>query len=141
MVEVRHRIQKKFISLYLVALLTAHFSTITYALRWVCECDGHRGEVICCCNCPKCVDEREGLYSYCHSTRNPRSDEKKNGLVLASPNCLCGSGKAIYHGSDEAPYLQPAPIICFADMSLTPSKPADPSLQLEEWIHLLDRPG
>ncbi len=137
----RHRIHKKFFSVFLVAFLATHFSMITYALQWVCECDGHREEVICCCNCPKCVDERGGLYSYCRSQKNPRSDGKKADLVFVSPNCLCGSGKAVYHIADKAPYLQPSPMICFADMSLTPFNLADRSLQLEEWILLLDRPG
>lgn len=95
---------KRFSALFL-SVLVLHISIVTFSMTWDCDCDKHPERMMCCCNCPKCVDERGGLLSYCHlrPTSNPK--EKNKGPSLGSSKCMCGLGSVTLHSPGDLPFL------------------------------------
>lgn len=131
----------KFSSIFLLTLLVFHFSMVTYTLEWLCECDKHTEKMTCCCNCPKCVEARGGLLSYCHFRSHSHPEGHKAGPAFTPPSCTCGSGKGIFNLTNDVPFVPPSNLHYFSTVAASSVKVANSFLKLEELILSRDHPG
>jgi len=94
---------------FLLIFLAFHLGSATFNQEWICECDKNPERMTCCCNCPKCVDKRGGLLSYCHVQNRSKTGEGDKNPAFTSPTCVCGSGKAIFTLPNNIPFLAQSP--------------------------------
>jgi len=97
-----HASARTFASLFL-SFLVIQMSLVIPQTEWLCRCgDELPHTAACCCNCPKCVDERGGLISYCNISVDKGN---RQGQFLESMGCACGLGRVALNLPGDAPYL------------------------------------
>ena len=131
---------KHFSPLFL-AILVLHISMVTISSGWDCDCDRHRERMTGCCNCPKCVDERGGLLSYCRLRNNPYPNDKDKDPSLRSSKCVCGLGNVVFYHPDEVYFLtvQHSDHFPFPPLYFVKIEPQ--ILDLDDFILPHDNPG
>lgn len=105
----------KSISILVLAILTFHVATATIGgSKWTCDCYTHGQEISSCCNCPRCLNERDGLYSYCSVQNETRPDEANDGkFSLKALRCTCGSQDPVLNAKSQLPFIPHAGPACF----------------------------
>jgi hypothetical protein len=101
-------------SILLVAVLTFHFAAATIGSKWSCQCYKNSHEITSCCNCPTCLTERGGLYSYCSIQAKTGSGEgKSEGPSFKSLRCTCGSQDPLANAKSPVPFIPHSGPACF----------------------------
>jgi len=132
---------KVFKSFFLI-FIAFHLGSVTFSQEWHCECDRYPERMNYCCNCPKCVDKRGGMLSYCHiqDHSSVAGEEGKNPL-LETAKCACGSGWAIFTLPNDVPFIVPSPAD-LTSVSLSGTvKIVMYLMDLDDVVLSLDRPG
>ncbi|AFM23392.1 hypothetical protein [Desulfomonile tiedjei] len=77
-----------------VPVVVLHLAWITPVVEWSCFCPNDEPNHRCCCNCPRCVENRGGFKSFCH-VRPEMVDETQiakrgpiAGLLSSQDNAL-----------------------------------------------------
>jgi hypothetical protein len=113
---------RSFASLFL-AVLAIQMSLVIPHTEWMCRCgDEVPHTAACCCNCPKCVENRNGLLSYC-SLSGAESKANRQGQFLENSKCPCGLGRMALNLPGDSPYLPLGEAAAIFMMH----RPADPS--------------
>ena len=94
----------KILSHVFLAILILNISVIFPKTEWMCHCDKDLKKASNCCNCPKCVDKRDGLLAYCHFS-DLRDKEENKTVVLKSAGCLCGPGLTVLNLPVNNPFI------------------------------------
>gem|GEM_PF-5280945 len=88
-----------------LTVLVIQMSLVIPQTEWLCRCgDDLPHTAACCCNCPKCVEERDGLLSYCNISA-PKNEESRQGPFLESMGCSCGIGRVNLNIPGDSPFL------------------------------------
>jgi len=100
-----------------------HLSLVIPQTEWLCRCgDEIPHTASCCCNCPKCVEKRDGLLSFCNISGSTGKKEGQ-GHFLESMGCACGIGRTVLHLPADSPYL-PIDLVAAPPPARRPAHPS-----------------
>lgn len=111
----------KIISHVFLAVLVLNISVVLPRTTWMCQCDQDLKAVSACCNCPQCVEKRDGLLSYCGFSN---LKDKEEAPILKMAGCQCGPGLTVLNLPVNNPFL--------------PIEGADYSLHLPEYSFITE---
>lgn len=131
---------KKILSHLLLAILVLNISVMIPSTQWRCDCDTRPEKISCSCNCPKCVDERGGLLSYCHFSGAGNGGEGKD-IFLKKEGCPCGLGHTVLNLPSHTPFITARDTHLFSFFSAYPFRVGSPILLLDDVVSSLDHPG
>ncbi|MFH2045850.1 MAG: hypothetical protein ABIK92_11975 [Pseudomonadota bacterium] len=95
---------RSFATLFLTVLVI-HMSLVIPRTEWLCRCgDEILHSDSCCCNCPKCVEKRDGLLSYCNGPEQ-KHKETRQRQFLENMGCSCGLGQVVLNLPGDSPFL------------------------------------
>lgn len=130
----------KILSHIFLAILVLNISVVFPRTAWMCQCDKDLKRASGCCNCPTCVDKRDGLLSYCHSSGHKAKETNKT-VVLKMAGCLCGPGFTVLNLPVNNPFIPIKRADYFSHPPEYYFKTEIPLPLLEEPATSIDRPG